>query len=44
LLLVRGRVRDDFRGAVKAAVATTSTLFAAAERHTARSTSLLSSG
>ena len=41
---VRDRVRDDFRGGVKAGVATTTpTLFAAGERHTARSTSPLSS-
>jgi predicted DsbA family dithiol-disulfide isomerase len=31
---VRDRVRDDFRGGVMAGVATTPTLFAAAERHT----------
>jgi protein-disulfide isomerase len=31
---VRDRVQDDFRGAVKAGVATTPTLFAAGEGHT----------
>ena len=31
---VRDRVRDDFRGGVKAGVARTPTLFAAGERHT----------